>query len=487
MSSREKDTRPARKRRPIRTAIRAILLCVVAALLFFIVGGYAPFAHPPRLSPDAAAVIEARADEMSRDIDTQDRVEILETRTQALDERIRLINQARRELVITTYDCRDGESTRDVLCAALAQAEKGVRVRMLVDGIAGRLYLAGNSVFRAMEAHENVEIRLYNPPSLTQPWRNMGRMHDKYVIADDTAYILGGRNMFDHFIGEYPSSSYSRDREALVYTGGAADSSLHQVLDYFEGMWAHERTAPFPGKPMGAEEAEAVYTELRSRREALMQAKPELFESADYPAMTLPTRGIWLISNPTNTDAKEPTAFNALCALMEHARSEITIHSPYCVLNDMMQKRLTAIAERVPVTLMVNAVENGANVVASGDYLYHKAQVLSTGMHVLEYAGGDSYHGKALSIDDNISVIGSYNLDLRSTFVDTELMLVIRGREVNALLRGHMDALHADCRRVIDEQHGEVPDGLVIPAPPLWKAAAMRVVGAVMQLVRNLV
>lgn len=470
--------------------LRAILLLLLAVVLYVLVGGYAPFAAAPTLSDATAAAIEARVDEMCADRpDCADRATILETRPVALDERIRLINQAEHDLVITTYDCRDGESTRDVLCAALARADTGVRVRILVDGISGRVYLAGSDLFRAMDGHENVEIRFYNPPVPLLPWKLMARMHDKYVIADDQAYILGGRNMFDHFLGDYPSASgtYSNDREALVYAGGDPASSLHQVRSYFEGMWDHAQTAPFTGRPLSDERREAILAELSARREALMAEKPDLFAPADYPAMTLPTKGVWLVSNPTNVDAKEPVAFATLCALMARAKEGVVIHSPYCVLNGFMRDRLSEIATNVPVTLMVNAVENGANVVASGDYLYHRGEVLSTGMAVLEYAGGDSYHGKSLAIDDVISVIGSFNLDLRSTYVDTELMLVIRGEEVNALLRGHMEALHADCRRVIDADRAETPEGLTIPPLKPERRIAMRVIGAVMQLFRNMV
>lgn len=477
-----------KKRGPIRRAVRLIALLIVAALLYSIVCGYAPFVHPPKLGDESALL--ARADEMQRDVETADRAAILESRGQALDERIRLLNQAQRDIVITTYDCRDSESVRDILCVALERADAGVRVRMLVDGISGPLMLAGKALFKAIEAHPNMELRFYNPLSPLTPWRHMGRMHDKYVIVDDFGYILGGRNMFDHFLGEYisPTDTYSNDREALVYCAeSGGESSLNQVLDYFEGMWSHQYTVHFTGKAPSDDERDRVYAMLRERREALMAEKPELFAPADYEGMTLPTKGIWLISNPTGIYAKQPVVFTQLCALMETAERDIVIHSPYVALNKAMRERLSRIASRTPTTLMINAVENGANVVASGDYLYHRGEVLSTGMQVLEHAGGDSYHGKAVAIDDDISVIGSFNLDLRSTYVDTELMLVIRGEAFNAQLRRNMEALHADSRRVIDEKTSETPQGLTIPPLPLWKEVAMRIVGGAMQLVRNLV
>ena len=94
---------------------------------------------------------------------------------------------------------------------------------------------------------------------------------------------------------------------------------------------------------------------------------------------------------------------------------------------------------------------------------------------------------EALLIDDALSVIGCYNLDLRSTYVDTELMLVIRGKAFADALRANMDALHAACRRVIDENTVELPEGLDVPRMSLFKRLAMRAAGGIMQLVRNLI
>ena len=476
-----------KRRHPLRRLLRWILCIILLSTVYSIVGGYLPFSRTPALSAEEQAWVDARVEEMSRDIETGDRAAILESRTEALDERIRLINQARRELIYVSYDCRDGESTRDILCAMLQRADEGVRVRMLIDGVAGRFFLMGNPTFRAFAAHPNVEVRFYNLFTYWQAWKHMGRMHDKYVIADDTAYILGGRNTFDYFLGEYPAPTHSRDREALVYNAdGSADSSLFQVRAYFEEIWSGGDARPFsPGVP--EDRRDSAYAALYERRADILKRQPHLFEPADYAAVTLPTRGVWLIHNPTTIFAKKPLVFAQLTGLMARAKNEIVLHSPYVVLNDDTRKTLAGIAAKVPVTLMVNAVENGQNVVASSDYILHKDEVLSTGIRVLEYAGGDSYHGKSMVIDDDIAVIGSFNLDLRSTYVDTELMLALRSPELNAQLRAHMEALHGDCREVLPDGSGVVPEGLTIPALSFGRRCALALLGPVLQLARNIV
>lgn len=477
-----------KKKSRLRRALRSLIGFIIVLLAVNIGAAYAPFARLPDVSPATVSAAEARAEDMLRDHDSPDRAMIIESSTDALDERIRLIEQAEREIIIVTYENHDGESTRDVLAAALSKASEGVKVRFLVDGIAGRFDHTGAELFQAVASHPNVEVRFYNLVQLGTPWRYMGRMHDKYLIVDDWAYILGGRNLFDKFLGDYVQTNQSLDREVLICRDGDGESSLEVLREYFEGMWAGEDTTSFYTLPKISEDRrQAVYDALRARLERLRAERPELFAPCDYAARTVPTRGVWLVSNPTTIYAKEPVVFTQLSALMRRAKRDVVIHSPYAVLNRAMRDGLAEIAARVPVTLMVNAVENGANLVANGDYLYHRRDVLSTGAQVLEYAGGKSYHGKAAAIDDCLSVIGSFNMDLRSAYVDTELMLVIRSPEINAELRGYMEALHADSRRVIDTDTAMVPAGLTLPPFPLWKRALLYVIGALMQPVRNLV
>lgn len=479
-----------KRKRPFRRVVAVLLLAALALMLYHIVGGYLPFRNRPALTDTAE--IEALADEMLRDADTCDRALLISDSDRALDERLRLIHQARREVVIASYDLRDGESTRDMLSVALERADAGVNVRLLVDGIAALARLSPSPLFGALEDHPSIEIRFYNPPRLFAPWHDMGRMHDKYIIVDDVAYILGGRNTFDAFIGDYPVELRKDDREALVYNGAQGTdeggaSSIHALRNYFESVWDGGNCAAFTGRRADAARARDLLDDLREREAALRKDKAALFGEADYLAETVPTRGVWLISNPTGVYAKEPVVFAQLCAMMDKAEREIILQSPYAVLNKDMAARLAGIAARTPLTLMVNAPEVSHNLVGTGDYLLHRDEVIATGATVLEYAGDSYHHGKAMLIDDDLSVIGCYNLDLRSTHVDTELMLVIRGKDFNARMRRDMDGLQGACRRVIDDETDEVPEGLEIPPLSLLRRAALWIIGHLVQPVRNLV
>lgn len=76
-----------------------------------------------------------------------------------------------------------------------------------VDGASGFLDVKKDPVFKALAGHKNVELKIYNPIDLLQPWKLQARLHDKYLIVDRKVYLLGGRNTTDLFLGEQPLSS----------------------------------------------------------------------------------------------------------------------------------------------------------------------------------------------------------------------------------------------------------------------------------------
>ncbi len=108
-------------------------------------------------------------------------------------------------------------------------------------------------------------------------------------------------------------------------------------------------------------------------------------------------------------------------------KTAVKIHTPYIICNDMMYNTWEEIAENVSdFSIMTNSVANNGNPFGAADYAKNRNRILSTGINIWEYEGGYSYHGKSILIDDDLSVIGSFNMDMRSAYLDTELMLVIR-------------------------------------------------------------
>ena len=480
-------------------------LLLLAAFLYLAIGATAPFFHYKTIPDKTKEQFSTKA--FYQDGPGVDRAMILETNESAWEERLRLMNLAQERIILSTFDFRDGESPRDLLSIMLHKAEEGVQVKILVDGFSGLVRMERSEVFYALSSHPNVEIRLYNPINLAQPWKTQGRMHDKYVIVDDYGYILGGRNTFDYFIGSYPTNSRSHDREVLVYntahqTDQSGASSLNQVLAYFDGVWNLDVCRPFHDDPGLAEKhkvKEAVEM-LHDRYAALAASRPDLLDPpaesdgscraqalSYYAANTREAGKIILVSNPTGIYGKEPVVFFTLTELMKHAREDVTIHTPYAVFNAYMYDTMTEVNRRIPVDMMINSVENGDNFFASSDYLRHRKKMAATGLTILEYDGGTSYHGKSVVIDHELSAIGSYNFDLRSTYLDTELMLVIQSKDLTAELETYMASYEQDCRLLLPDGSYQIPDHITVAEVPLWKRAAWAVVGLVMQPVRFLI
>ena len=146
-----------------------------------------------------------------------------------------------------------------------------------------------------------------------------------YLIVDDTAYILGGRNTFGYFLGSYEGHK-NHDRDVLVYNTGSRDSSLYQLRAYYEQITAQDCCSLFHDSPSLSEKksVQAAAQTLRDRFQTLTEAYPEQHSAPyDYPANTAATQLVTLISNPIDTGPKEPVAFYQL---MELCKSE-----PLCI------------------------------------------------------------------------------------------------------------------------------------------------------------
>lgn len=474
-----------------------IWLLPLLLILYLAVGAVFPFLTYKEVEEGTALLPGLEAMVSGDDAETgfSDRAMILETNASAWEERLRLMDQAKERIILSTFDMRDGESTRDLLALILEKADQGVRVQILVDGFSGLVRMTGRSLFQAVGSHPNIEIRHYNPINLLEPWKTQGRMHDKYVIVDDIGYILGGRNSFDYFIGTYGTEHESLDREVLVYnsahgTEEGNKSSLHEVESYFEGVWNLDVAKPFADSEETTEKKSVRDDRemLRERMKTLRKDNPELFEQPDYEDRTFETEGICLVSNPTGIYGKEPMVFYQLTKLMEAAGKETSIHTPYLVCNTYMEKRLKEVNGAVPAMKIVfNSVENGDNFFASSDYLYRKKSLIAMDIPLYEYDGGISTHGKSFTLGEDIAAIGSYNFDLRSTYLNTELILVIRSKDLTKELNGSLEAIEKECRKVIDETEYEVPSGITVAEIPGWKKLAMKLTGIVMAPFRFLI
>lgn len=376
----------------------------------------------------------------------------------ALLYRLRMIEEAEHEIILSTFDFNCDESGKDIMAALLHAADRGVHVRVIVDGFSGLLDMSGNPYFQALASHDNIELKRYNPINFLKPWTMQARLHDKYLIIDDCMYLLGGRNTMNLFLGDY-SDAKNLDRELFVYIPAPADNiapaesvnippsqtdisspgqtlatSLEELQEYFEKVWTlSESEFYLCDKP--SKKVHEKKLELEEHYQNLTVTYPSMLEFWDWNALTMETGKITLLTNPIEANNKEPHMWYALSQLMKQGK-EIKIYTPYIICGEEMYADLTEICDTVDsVEIITNDVASGANPWGCTDYLNQQERIRATGVQVYEYLNKDSSHTKAYLIDDRLSIIGSYNLDMRSTYLDTELMLVVDCPELNALIQ----------------------------------------------------
>lgn len=483
---------PERPRRKQWAPFRILRWALLLYLLYFSLGATLPFVSHPTVSD---AVQAAWDPAVFRQSGSTDQALLVTDNQAALDIRLRMIGEAQERILLSSFDIRDCESGRDIFAALLAAADRGVDIQILWDGLSGLLH--GHApIFRALGRLPNVEIRLYNPPSLLRPWTVHGRLHDKYLLIDNRLLLLGGRNTFDLFLGDYvPDAAKSHDQDVLVYNtaAGTAASAGHTVLtqveDYFRLVWdgGHtksilERNSLFPGKTDQAAVA------LRARYAALDAGNPALFDPAplDYDGLTLPVEHVQLLSNPTGIMSKEPWVWWQMQQLMEGARERVFLQTPYAVLNEPMYQGLERVAALgIPFDLQLNSVAVGDNVMASSDYLMQKDRLLATGAAVWEWFGDYSSHGKSALIDD-LSMVGSYNLDMRSTYLDTELMLVFYGGDFQPALEDYLLSTQEHTLLALPEGGYAPKEGVAVQQVTGLRAILFPITSVVFQLFRYL-
>jgi cardiolipin synthase C len=349
----------------------------------------------------------------------------------------------------------------------LRAAERGVKVRVIVDDL---LMDAPARSLLALAAHPNVEIRIYNPVhSVGVPWykrlwglltnfrRANQRMHDKALIVDGELAITGGRNMADEYF-DYDHAYNFRDRDALVL--GGTVQSMQQSFDRF---WKDPLSVALESQikqPITPGEAQNIYRELHAHAADPRNFAPEVQAAiADIPR-SFPQLAANLVWSPVEFISDVPgknsgaaglggggLSTAALARLVESARSEILIQSPYLVLSDpalALFKR--AIDRGVRIRISTNSLASTDNLQAFSGYRKQRQRLLKMGVELREFMPHPeversimqrhaalrekspvfALHAKTLVVDQSIVYIGTYNLDPRSENLNTEVGVIIR-------------------------------------------------------------
>ena len=401
--------------------------------------------------------------------------------------RLALADLAERSLDMQYY-MWDGDTTgRIVVDHVMRAADRGVRVRLLVDD---PYYKDSDFVKACLDAHPNVEIRLFNPLT-NRRWsildfifdfrRVNRRMHNKLMVADNAAAIVGGRNIGDIYYGVNTIANY-RDLDVLAV--GPVVRDLSGVFDQF---WNSNSTVPIAAIVDRAHDA----TDL----EGILARLHEAIAAADYPypigqdldelaaqSAELRDNLVWargrIIADDPEAIASGKESDDVIGFIrgrIAGLKQELLVESPYFVLPAGAQATVKALHERnVRVRVLTNSLASNDMLPAHSGYAKTRRRLLENGMELYElrpdtdaFRPGWSFrsgrssaalHTKAMAFDGEAVFIGSFNLDPRSAVINTEAGLYIESPELAEKLTAYMTTgvMPANSYRVRLEPNGAI-------------------------------
>ncbi|MBX7168423.1 MAG: phosphatidylserine/phosphatidylglycerophosphate/cardiolipin synthase family protein [Pirellulales bacterium] len=381
-----------------------------------------------------------------------DGLRILEDDRAALQARIDVVARAQTRIDLAYFCIGDDDLAVGLLALLRDAAQRGVRVRVLVDAMHNEIP-AG---VQAELVRSGVEVRNYHPARLDRPDWITTRLHDKVWLIDARELITGGRNLEARYFG-YEEFNF-RDRDVYVTGRGAAAAG-----EYFDAIWRHDAVVPFtPPQPSRSDPNERVYGGVRNNHTATKQraaAERQLADAKaalvtryglqvpvgpDWSREVLPVTAIRFLYDPPGEKANGAGITHDLEALIRNAAQSIEIETPYLVLSERFSAALAAARTRgVQVRIATNSLGSTNSVIAQAAYTSQREAMLGLGIELWEYHGPRCLHSKSFVIDSRQAVIGSFNLDPRSELRDTQVAVLIDDPRVALQLA----ALHAGNRQ----------------------------------------
>ncbi|MFM0322610.1 phospholipase D family protein [Caballeronia glebae] len=372
----------------------------------------------------------------------------------ALIARVILSEAAQRTLDLQYYIWHDDLTGREMAASVMRAADRGVRVRLLLDDLGTN---ADDRFLLALASHPNVQVRLFNPVanrtfkrlgSAVEFFRVNRRMHNKALIADNQAAILGGRNIGDEYFGASSTVAFG-DLDVLVH-----GPVVREVSSAFDMYWNSDAAYPIenlvrrqadPDALAGyrqkldtyllSEQTSPYVAQVRERYTKVIESHDTAFSWGK--ATLLYDDPAKITRAPGDTEGHLMSQFKALNLDPDR---EMLIVSPYFVPRDEGVRWLRSMTSRgVRVTVLTNSLAATDVGAVHAGYQRYRRDMLEAGVRLYELkpvASTDddksakkttfgsskaSLHAKTYVFDRKRIFIGSMNLDPRSVELNTEI------------------------------------------------------------------
>ncbi|NDV61356.1 phospholipase D family protein [Puniceicoccales bacterium CK1056] len=415
------------------------------------------YATPPSSAALWTSIEQIRAD---------DWIHLLNEGDEAIEWRLRAIDSAMESIDLQTFLWDDDSVGLSVLRHLFDAADRGVRVRLLLDDTFTSSH--AEEIWN-IDHHPNIEYRIYNPfrrrydSVVVRQLMNLGefgrldhRMHNKALIVDNRVAIMGGRNLANEYFGAHEKANF-RDLELLL--GGPHVTTLSDTFDNFwNNNWSFPEDLLIEERRGGLSPDEyAQWVKVTAKRILDEDAGQRILAWREIAENAFTGEVVLLADepapdNPKLADELPVQLSTELMKLFDQAREELILISAYFVPTQEMEAAIERAEKRgVQVRILTNSIRSNNHLAAHSVYRKHIHRLIQHGadLHEVRALAKDRHvymqmpvdtkhlglHAKFILIDDYLSMIGSANLDPRSLRLNTEMALLIRSKELNQKLR----------------------------------------------------
>ncbi len=396
--------------------------------------------------------------------------------------RMQMIQVAERTVDLQYFILHGDETGRLLTGAVLAAADRGVRVRILVDD--GETN-PGDEQLTRLESHPLIELRIFNPFSYRGHWNVLRalefaveasrldyRMHNKLMVVDNAIALIGGRNIGDQYFQIDPDSQFADD-DLFVF-----GPVVHTLSGTFDEYWNCKLAIPAQALAGGKGSRAELVEHRQALRSEAQQSKTDGVDYLTGLASGEPLAGImagrlplfWAHSevvcdSPNKRDVEAGDMVGRLmhrsvATAMRKTQSELLMVTPYLVPGQEGMQLIKDLRQSsVRVRILTNSLESSTEILAQAVYMRYRGPLLEAGVELYEVRsllgntqgsgqtnaisryGNYSLHAKMFVFDRKKVFLGSMNFDQRSLHLNTEIGLLIESVELAQQIAGRFDAM----------------------------------------------
>lgn len=434
-----------------------LLLCITALISLF--------------SPEVKAISEDSLYPFVFESKETHEVKLLNDGSSSFYKRLDLIRHAKKTIVMEYFIFNHDVVGKIMAHELIKKVKEGVKVQILVDN-----FMVGSTLSPHHSAEllrRGIEIKYYSPIPVINAVKTQYRNHRKLFVVDDQHYIVGGRNIGDDYFDLSERYNFV-DRDAVL-TGPSALSARKSFDAYFKSKHSKIKLrTPMPtinqleflrsGQSQKARILQQVRADRRTWKErkskgraflkfSLREKKEinklmEIGKKSFEKEFSGTCENLQFVSDkpligPSND--KNRITRHYIYKYLTNAKSEINIDSPYFILNDKLIDIIEGQLDKdIPVTLLTNGIYSSDALPVAAVFNHYLKGWIEKGLSPSVYSGKNLYsedayvskavansrwgtHSKTLSIDDELSVIGSFNFDPRSADFSMELVVACHG------------------------------------------------------------